>query len=173
MASTSEEKFYVKVPTFDGKKSQWPFFRAKMRSYLAQKDMVELLASSDPVAKDNEVLDETKLTEKAKIVIREQNRKAAGLLLSCIDTTTEDGEAAFAIVEEFIDESAGYAGGNFPLAWEALKAEYEDKDTIDATDLKQSYYDAKMKLNERPSRFLNKMKKIRKRLANETKQKMR
>ena len=65
-----------------------------------------------------------------------------------------------------------YAGGNYQLAWEALKAEYEDKDTIDATDLKQSYYDAKMKLTDKPSRFLNKMKKIRKRLANEMKQKM-
>ena len=97
--TTSEEKFYVKVPTFDGKKSQWPFFRAKMRSYLAPKDLVKLLASSDPVAKDNKALDETKPAEKTKITIWEQNRKAAGLLLSCIDASTEDGEAAFAIVE--------------------------------------------------------------------------
>ena len=81
MASTSDDKIYVKVPTFDGRKSQWPFFCAKMRSYLAQKELMELLATTDLVPKDNEVLDETKADEKKMIVIREQNRKAAGLLL--------------------------------------------------------------------------------------------
>ena len=50
--------------------------------------------------------------------------------MSCIDTDTEDGQAVFTIMEEFMDESAGYLGGHFLQAWEALKAEYEDKDTM-------------------------------------------
>ena len=102
MALTSDDKVYVKVPTFDGRKSQWPFFRAKMRSYLEQKELVELLATTDPVPKDNEVLDEMVPAEKAKIVIRKQNRKAAGLLLSCIDTSTEDGEQPLRLLKSLL-----------------------------------------------------------------------
>ena len=95
------------------------------------------------------------------------NRKAAGLLLNCMDTDTEAGEAAFNIVEQYIDPAGGYAGGHFPKAWKSLINRYEDQDTIDAADLKQKYYDEKMKEDEQPSYFIDRMKKLRKRLANE------
>ena len=49
----SEEKVYVKVPTFDGRKSKWPFFKSKMISYLAQKNMSELLSFNGNIEKDN------------------------------------------------------------------------------------------------------------------------
>ena len=79
----SEEKSYVKVPTFDGRKSQWPFFKSKFKSYLAQKDMVEVLTFSDPIPKDNKVwtseemkIDKNKLAKKVK----EQNKSATVLV---------------------------------------------------------------------------------------------
>ena len=100
----SDEKTYVKVPTFDGRKSQWPFFKSKFRSYLAQKDMVEVLTFSDPIPWDDETWtsEEAKTEEvKLKKKVREQNQRAAGLLLNCIDTAvTKAGESAFTIVEE-------------------------------------------------------------------------
>ena len=49
---------------------------------------------------------------------------------------------------------------------------YEDQDTIDVADLKQTYYNEKMKEDERTSHFVDRMKKIRKRLANEMNYKM-
>ena len=70
-------------------------------------------------------------------------------------------------MEQFIDPAGGYAGGHFPKAWKAMVNRYEDQDTVDAADLKQAYYDEKMKTDERPSYFIDKMKKFRKRLANE------
>jgi hypothetical protein len=42
MTDAKEEKVYIKVPTFDGKKSKWTVFKSKMKSYLAQKDMGEI-----------------------------------------------------------------------------------------------------------------------------------
>ena len=79
------------------------------------------------------------------------------------------GESAFAIVEQYQDAAGGYAGGNFPDAWISLEKRHEDKDTIDVADLKQAHYDIKMTKNEKPSFFIDKLKKMRKRLANEMK----
>ena len=42
---TEDEKVYVKVPVFDGKKSKWNIFKAKMRSYVAQKGMTTILTT--------------------------------------------------------------------------------------------------------------------------------
>ena len=71
----SEDKAYVKVPTFDGKKSQWPFFKSKFKSYLAQKDMVEVLTFSDPIPKDDKTwtADEMKVPENS-LPRRSKNR---------------------------------------------------------------------------------------------------
>jgi hypothetical protein len=55
--------------------------------------------------------------------MRDMNKKAAGILLNCMDTETEAGEAAFSIVEEFIDESRGYPGGHFSEGLECLNQE--------------------------------------------------
>ena len=166
----SEEKVYVKVPTFDGRKSKWPFFKSKMISYLAQKNMSELLSFNGNIEKDDKTWSNQEMQRdevKQVIRMRDMNRKASGVLLNCVDTETEAGEAAFNIVEQFIDPAGGYAGGHFPKAWKAMVNRYEDQDTVDAADLKQAYYDEKMKTDERPSYFIDKMKKYRKRLANE------
>ena len=75
--------------------------------------------------------------------------------------------SAFAVVKEFVNAEEGYAGGHFIKAWNALVKRYEDTDTIDVADLKQTYYDEKMTEDMRPSHFVDKMKKYRKRLTNE------
>ena len=62
---TGEDKVYVKVPTFDGRKNQWLYFKPKFMSYLAQKDMVEILSFEDPIPRDDETwtADERKTAE--------------------------------------------------------------------------------------------------------------
>ena len=172
MTDGKEEKVYIKVPTFDGKKSKWPVFKSKMKSYLAQKDMGEILTYQGDIVPDTrQFTNQEKQRDDIKLLIkmRDMNKKAAGVLLNCMDTETEVGEAAFSIVEEFIDESKGYPGGHFPKAWKALIKRYEDQDTVDIADLKQAYYNEKMKVDERLSFFVDKLKKMRKRLANDMK----
>ena len=95
------------------------------------------------------------------ILIRYQNRKAAGILLGSIKTDTNKEKAAFYLVEKFIDADAGYAGGNFPSAWSALTKRYEDVDTVSKADLKQKYHDLKMGKDDQPSLFIVKLERLR------------
>jgi hypothetical protein len=109
--------------------------------------MGEILTYRGKIEPDTKVFTDKEMLQddvKTLIRMRDVNKKAAGVLLNCMDTETEAGEVAFSIVEEFIDESKGYPGGHFPKAWNALIKRYEDQDTVDVADLKQAYYDEKM-----------------------------
>ena len=172
---SEDEKIYVKAPVFNGDKKKWPVFKTKMRSYLAQKGMSDILTYKPTIIVDSKTYTEDDLkldSNKTKVKMRDMNRKAAGLLLSSIDTESELGESAFSIVEAYVDPDAGYAGGQFLKAWKAMEKRYEDQDTVDVADLKQNFYDKKMKDGERPSLFIDKLNKMRKRLANEMSYKM-
>ena len=100
---TEDEKACVKVLVFDGKKSKWNAFKAKMRPYVAQKGVTTILTTKDVIPKDNETFDLTKPDEKKKSELRDVNRKACGLLFSCTLTDAKAGESAFAIVEQHLD----------------------------------------------------------------------
>ena len=39
---SDDDKVYIKVPKWDGKKKTWPFFKVKMLSYLAQKGLIDV-----------------------------------------------------------------------------------------------------------------------------------
>jgi len=85
----NDEKIFVKVPTFDGRKSKWTFFKSKMISYLAQKNMGEMLTYAEEIENDTKSwsADERKTDEvKKAIKMRTMNKKAAGVLLNCMDT---------------------------------------------------------------------------------------
>ena len=151
---TDDEKVHAKVLVFDAKKSKWNAFKAKMRSHVAQKGMTAISTTKDAIPKDDETFDLTKPNEKKMSELRDMNRKAHGLLLSCTLTDEKAGESVFAIVEQYLDHDGGHAGGHFPNAWKSLEKRYEDKDTIDVADLKQAYYDEKMGEGERPSFFI-------------------
>ena len=112
---STEYRIYVKVPVFEGKNSKWNIFKAKFTSYLAQNGMSTMLTTKASIPKDNVKFDLTKDDEKEKSELRDMNRKAYGLLLSCIETETAAGESAFAIVEQYQDAAGGYAGGNFRM----------------------------------------------------------
>lgn len=97
--------------------------------------------------------------------IQEENRKASGMLLGCIvDTDTKEGEAAFHMVAKFMDESAGYAGGNFKLAWATMTKRFEDKGTSTVSELNKEYYNLMMDEGEKPDQFIVKMDRARKKL---------
>jgi hypothetical protein len=140
--TAKDETIKMYVPTFDGKQKNWCMFRAKFESYLAQKDMALLLAWNLVAPKDDETWTDDQLKEKAhknKPRIQEQNMKAAGLLLGCIDTKTDLGEAAFKMVYAFMNPDEGYAGGNFKKTWKLMARRYEQKDINSIATLKQDY----------------------------------
>jgi gag-polypeptide of LTR copia-type len=154
--------YSTKVPTFSGKKKEWLFFKTKFESYLAQKGMVALLKWQKEIPKDDVVFpenaDEKQLLEKK---IQEENRRASGILLGCIvDKDTKEGEAAF----HMVDESAGYAGGNFKLAWATMTKRFEDKGTSTVSELNKAYYNLMMDEGEKPDQFIVKMDRARKKL---------
>ena len=45
--TSSEEKTYIKVPTFDGSQKQWQFYSKKFKAYLAQKDLMKLFVNAE------------------------------------------------------------------------------------------------------------------------------
>ena len=164
MSVIDEVTYYdTKVPIFGGKKQDWPHFKIKLMSYLAQKSLIELLTWKNEIPKDNKTYTEDELKTdavKLEIKVRDQNRKAAGILLQAITTGTSHGEAAFHIVSKFIDEEAGYAGGNFKKALETMVKRYEDRDVMSTSDLEEAYYNLKMVDDEQPDLFIVKWRKL-------------
>jgi Reverse transcriptase (RNA-dependent DNA polymerase)/gag-polypeptide of LTR copia-type len=168
MADDEDNKHLTKTPTFNGKKSEWEFFKVKLESYLAQKDMAKLLRWDGDIPKDDEewTSDEKKTAEvKDKIKIRAMNTKAAGILLqSIVDTDTPQGKTAFNMVSKHISAKGGYASGNFKLAWSAMTKRYENKNTTTTSELYTAYYTLMMEEDEKPDDFITKMEKAREKL---------
>ena len=163
---TSSSLSSIKVPTFDGKKENWRFYQVKMESCLARQECVELLAWEDDIPKDKDTFDADTMSKeeiREKKLIRYQNRKAFGTVLSSILTDTDEGKATFLLVEKFVNKKE-YAGGNFPKMWAAMKRRFEDTDTATSSDLKQEYYDLKMGEDELPSLFIVKCERARQKL---------
>ena len=121
------ESSYSKIPTFDGERESWTFYKKKMESYLARKDLGHLLQSAvgSTIEKDSATLALSTDDGKQKEKLRVENRKAAGIILDSIVTTTSRGKAAFHLIEKFHSVDSGYAGGHFYNEWTALTKRYE------------------------------------------------
>ena len=84
------ESGYSKVPTFDGERDSWTFYKKKMESYLARKDLGHLLqpAVGGTIERDDATVALATDVRKQKEKLRVENRKAAGIILDSISTTT-------------------------------------------------------------------------------------
>ena len=172
---TDEDKLYIKLPTWNGEKATWDVFKTKFESYLAQKDMTELLTwkDTDAILKDDEEhtkdeIDKDTTGAKGKaMLVKKQNRRAAGILLGCIDAETKAGKAAFNIVKKTMNAAKGYAGGHFKDAWKTLSKRKEDRDTKSKSDLKTQYYDLKMRDTDVPSEFIDQLEELKNKLLND------
>ena len=159
--SESKSEACVKYPTFDGKDENWPFYKKKMESYLARLDLSDLLTGKITIPKDNAVGSD----DKEKIEFdekRSKNRKAAGTLLNSIDSSTEEGKAAFFLIERYHDADDGCAGGQFIEEWKALTARCETVQVKNLRDQKKDYYTDKMGQREQPSLFVVRLDRMRK-----------
>ena len=83
--SEDDIKITLKTPRFDGNKKNWRVFKKKMLSYLAQKDLIEIVNYKRDILKDSEKCNEADLKDdakKAKHRMRIMNRCAVAILLS-------------------------------------------------------------------------------------------
>ena len=93
----------VPVPMFDGKAESWIKFSKKFSSLAARKGcgIVLALGPTDTIEQDDVTLSDTVAGDVKKDKIRKANATAAGLLLSCMDTSTKLGDFAFDLVQEY------------------------------------------------------------------------
>ena len=128
-----------KGPKFDGQPSNWNYYKKKMESYLAGLELIYLKSDTVTIRADDY---EWEATVDAALRAREEtdqrkNRKAAGLLLSSIDTRTKEGQAAFDVIEGFHEDP--YAGGQFCKEWSALISRYEKLECDTLERLEKQY----------------------------------
>jgi hypothetical protein len=116
-----QEKIYVKIPMFDGDRTQWHPFKAKMQSYLARNQMGALRRWSQAIPKDAEDLtDQTGQVKKDKLELRQMNEKATAILLGSIETESKTGAVAFSIVKKTMKANDGCVSGDFNKAWKTM-----------------------------------------------------
>jgi len=164
MTETEEEyssKVGTRVPTFDGDKAKWPFYKKKLESYLARSGLSELLTKKvgNAVESDDFVAPSGMSDEDAAEVkrIQKMNQKAAGILLNSILTDTEKGQSVFYLIEKFHNAKAGYAGGQFYKEWTAMTTRCKEVESKSIADLKEECYGAKMRDDQQPSLFIVQM----------------
>ena len=79
---SDEEKSSVKTPTFSGEEEDWPFFKAKLKAYVAKRKLTKLLEHKGQIAKIGKVwptnTKQETIDEAEKL--QEQNAEAAGIL---------------------------------------------------------------------------------------------
>jgi len=124
----------------------WPFFRIKLETYVAQKIGTEIGAYNLDIPKDTDDLS----NDAAKVKVRMQNAKAFSVLLNSIDTSTERGKFVFRKVSKFIKQTDGYAAGNYKDALASLVYFFEKKDEVQTVNFKQQYFSTKMEEDEYP-----------------------
>jgi len=141
----SEDKVYFKNPMWNGKKSEFPVWKAKLISLLSQKNMTEILeafANGTTILKDSEshsaADQKNDAAKKLEMTLKKQNKIATGLLLNCIEASATRGKVMFNVVKKTMNET-DYAGGNFVEAMNELIRRNEDKDTRSKGDLKKEH----------------------------------
>ena len=114
MTSYDSTKIYAPVFKAQNAKS-FDIYKVKMRSYLAGTASCQALFESGAVVeKDDASLSGKTDVEKKEITdLQALNRKAAGLLLSSIDTETPEGQSAFNLIQKYYAPGNGYSAGDF------------------------------------------------------------
>ena len=163
-ANKSNEVSLMKIPVFSGKEEDWEFFKPKFIAALAKKKLSKILTWNGDLREDGYQWADNYIEEKKKdeIEMQEVNVEAAGLLLNCMDDSTEIGKVAFFQVQQFMDDE--FAGGHFPNAWKALCERFDTKEIVDPVDPQQKYFDLKMDDEEHPTPFMVKAERMKKEL---------
>ena len=170
MSKRSGLKDNIYPPTFNGLETEFAYFEKKMESYLAGLELIYLVKEKGKeIPKDDDDLTNTKdgqtkaeLTELVKL--RDDNRRAAGIVLNSIETKSPEGVSAFNVVAHYHDGETGYQGGHFHNEWHALKDWYKEVEEADLAVLKKDYYALTMGETESPTHFIQKAEKHRQRL---------
>ena len=143
MSKRSGLKDNIYPPTFNGLEAEFAYFEKKMESYLAGLELIYLVKEKGKeIPKDDDDLTKTKdgqtKAELAELVkLRDDNRRAAGIVLNSIETKSPEGVSAFNVVAHYHDGETGYQGGHFHNEWHALKDWYKEVEEADLAVLKR------------------------------------
>lgn len=92
---TTTSSYYSKIPTFDGRKRNWRFYKTKMKTYLSRKDCIELMGWTEdvPTAATITAIDpdtnqpvNNQVRQDEMTEVSKQNMKAGGILLDGIQS---------------------------------------------------------------------------------------
>ncbi len=136
-------KSTVYPPTFMGTPEDFQFYKPKVESYLAGAGLGIVLMDGDNVQPDNHAwstdpADAVAVEEGKKLQYK--NRKAAGIVLNSIDTSSKKGKQAFKLLAKFHDANTGFAGGHFKREWTVLCDWYEQVEKKDKATLRLEIY---------------------------------
>ena len=158
----SDEKEYYKTPTFSGSDEDWHYYKIRMEAALARADLGDLMDEDVGMSvKPHGYVETNAALKDAVELLQKRNQKAAGMLLSSIKNKTEEGKAAFHMIERYHNKANGFQGGHFYNAWKALLTRYEGVQIKNVRDLKREYHVEKMGLEEKPTLFIVKLDRIR------------
>ena len=127
-----------------------------MSSYLARLGLSDLMDEKvgDKVEKDKDTVPTDPGQKKEMQWRQRSNKKAAGILLNSILTSTDGGKAAFYLIGKFHTDENGFSGGHFYWEWSALVSRYEDVEEKTLSQLRKEYCNMRMEETENPSLFV-------------------
>ena len=145
----------IKTIVFDGKKSSWEAWHEKFLSLARTKDYrdvltgVTLIPSVRMTTGDLPVLIPFTASEQA---VLELNAVAYGDLACSMDTTTQAGLVAFAMIT--VMKTPTYPDGNSHEAWMRLVDRYQPTSTAELLRKTRKFQEAKLRQGSDPTNFL-------------------
>ena len=152
----------IKTIIFDGKKSSWDSWQEKFLSLARTKGYRDVLMGSTPIPVVTRTTDDPPVVipftveEEATI---ELNALAYGDLACSIDTTTQAGLVAFAMVT--VTKSLIFPDGNAHEAWTRLTNRFSPDSDAELQRKIRKYQESKLRSGSDPTTFLLHMTKLR------------
>jgi hypothetical protein len=145
----------IKTIVFDGKKSTWEAWHEKFLSLARTKNYRDVLTGVTPIpvkrmtiADPSIIIPFTALEQ----AVLELNAIAYGDLACSVDTTTQAGLVAFAMIT--VTKTPDYPDGNCYEAWMRLVDRYQPTSTAELMRKTRKFQEAKLRLGSDPTNFL-------------------
>ena len=151
----------IKTIVFDGKKSSWDSWQEKFLSLARTKGYREVMTGVTPIPRATMTTDDPPVpipfTPEEEAVI-ELNATAYGDLACSIDTTTQAGLIAFAMIT--ITKTPNYPDGNASEAWTRLTNRFSPDTDAELQRKVRKYQEARLRPGLDPTTFLLHMTKL-------------
>ena len=153
----------IRTIYFNGKKEQWENWKDKFFVKAAIRGYENILSGDDEVPNThNEDGTKKTLTDEEKLLAG-QNLKGYGELMLSMNTNTDDGKIAFAVVKSA--KTKQVPGGNLRLAYLRLKEKFEPNTAPQLVTLTDKLHTLKLKPGQDPAAFITELEALKVRLS--------